>query len=631
MVPKKAQSKRTSAAKKYKIEKKVAEHHRKLRKEARKNPTSKKLKKDPGIPNLFPFKEKLLQQAEESKRKAQEEKERQKEARKALTNKNRSLSSDQLDLAALARDAAKRSNVYDSTQSIHGPDSFFAGNHVDAAAAGLKDNSRKAYYKEFKKVVENADVILEVLDARDPLGCRTRQIEEMILNSGASKRVILILNKIDLVPREVVEQWLKYLRNEFPTIAFKASTQAQRSNLGQSTVSTNQASEGLLSSSECLGADNLMKLLKNYCRNANIKTSVTVGVIGFPNVGKSSVINSLKRSKVCNVGATPGVTKVAQTIQLDKNVKLLDCPGIVFSQSTREGDEAEVLLRNCVKVELLDDPIAPVEVIISRCKQEQLMKIYSVPPFTDTRDFLIQIARQRGKLRRGGIPDLENAARSILQDWNTGRIPFYTIPPAAGLPVTSHVDSSIVQAWSKEFELPELFDTEDNQILSAVKSQNQIPTRLLAMQSGSAAVVNMDMEDLPEGFRDADVPSEDDEDRMDESDDDEIEEDSDEAPDAVPMEVAPTRIKPEIRFKEPPAKKSVSFKNEKEEPALNAAEMEINPQVNKNRKKQLKQQKKLGKKSAKSASDSMVEESYDFSEHFAIAQLPGADSDDEDL
>jgi nuclear GTP-binding protein len=115
----------------------------------------------------------------------------------------------------------------------------------------------------------------------------------------------------------------------------------------------------LLAGSECLGADNLIKLLKNYSRNLNIKTSITVGIVGFPNVGKSSIINSLKRSKVCGVGSTPGVTKNAQTIQLDKNIKLLDCPGIVFSKTTNEEESAQVLLRNCVKVELLEDPTLP--------------------------------------------------------------------------------------------------------------------------------------------------------------------------------------------------------------------------------------------------------------------------------
>lgn len=195
-----------------------------------------------------------------------------------------------------------------------------------------------------------------------------------------------------------MEAWLKYLRNEFPTVAFKASTQTQRTNLGQSKVATTLATDALLGGSEAVGADNLVKLLKNYCRNLNIKTSITVGVVGFPNVGKSSVINSLKRSKVCGVGSTPGVTKVAQTIHLDKNINLLDCPGIVFSKSTNEADAAHVLLRNCVKVELLDDPVSPVEIILSRCSHVQLQELYQVDPFSDTIQFLVNVAKARGKL-----------------------------------------------------------------------------------------------------------------------------------------------------------------------------------------------------------------------------------------
>lgn len=250
----------------------------------------------------------------------------------------------------------------------------------DAAATGQKDNSKKAYYREFRKVIENADVILEVLDARDPLGTRTRSVERMIMDSGLNKKIVFVLNKIgnmnidcplrhqiesyviwiDLIPKENADQWLKYLRNEYPAIAFKASTQHQREKLKQSNVSTNAASESLLNTSECLGADDLIKLLKNYCRNLNLKTSITVGIIGYPNVGKSSVINSLKRSRVCGVGATPGFTKVAQQITLDKNIKLLDCPGIVFAQQGQgDQNEAEITLRNCVKVELLEDPVTP--------------------------------------------------------------------------------------------------------------------------------------------------------------------------------------------------------------------------------------------------------------------------------
>ncbi|KAI8913542.1 P-loop containing nucleoside triphosphate hydrolase protein [Gorgonomyces haynaldii] len=565
-----------SARDKYKIEKKVAESKRKARKEAKKNPSQRKqLKKDPGIPNMYPFKEKLLLQAEEHKRMMEEE--------KLARKQDPSLTKDQNDLAQLVRDAEKRS----LSHTIQNDQEEYLG---EAVVTGRKDNSKKAFYKEFKKVVEQADVILEVLDARDPLGCRTKEIEELILNAGAQKRIILVLNKVDLVPREVVEQWLKYLRNEFPTVAFKASTQSQRSNLGQSSVALDQASEGLLSGSESLGADNLIRILKNYCRSKNIKTSITVGIVGFPNVGKSSVINSLKRSKVCNVGSTPGVTKVSQLIQLDKNIKLIDSPGIVFSKSTNAEDSAQVLLRNCVKVEQLEDPVAPVELIVSRCDVEQLTQIYSIPYFSGTQEFLRLVARQRGKLKRGGIPDLNSAARSVIQDWNQGRIPFYTIPPKAGVAVESHVSSAIVSSWSKEFQLP---DIGSDEIVQSIKPQSQLTAPLYAVKSSVPVPVDMDMKLLPEGYQ------------QDES----MEED---VPEAIPDEEEPmeedTPVLPEIRFKQVSKKQR---QVEKQEQIMTEEEQAINLQLNQMSKKQLKKSKKDQRRKTKKQDVDMTED-YDF-------------------
>jgi nuclear GTP-binding protein len=193
--------------------------------------------------------------------------------------------------------------------------------------------SQRSLYREFWKVVEAADVLLEVLDARDPLGCRCTDVEEAIRARHPEKKVLLVLNKIDLVPKSVVEEWAAHLKNELPTVLFKSSTNSSKGSksgkLRHSTVDPALAPRGLLESSQCIGADLLMHMLKNYSRREgqSLKTAITVGIIGYPNVGKSSVINSLRRVKSVEVGGQAGVTRVMQEIKLDSKVKLLDCPG----------------------------------------------------------------------------------------------------------------------------------------------------------------------------------------------------------------------------------------------------------------------------------------------------------------
>ncbi|MCI4390158.1 hypothetical protein PGIGA_G00119380 [Pangasianodon gigas] len=394
-------------------------------------------RKDPALPNVRDFKEHNQKQAELRKKRLEEQHQRQQLSRDRELMKRRSLDIFQKDIQERQREFEQREVEMKNLEK-----------HVSFE----NENSRKTYYREFKKVIQVSDVILEVLDARDPLGCRCPQVEQAVVQSGTNKKIILVLNKIDLVPKDIVEKWIKYLRNEFPTVAFKASTQQQNNNLKRSHVPVSQATQELLGSSACVGADCLMKLLSNYCRIQDIKTTITVGVVGFPNVGKSSLINSLKRARACSVGATPGVTKCLQEVHIDKHIKILDCPGIVMTSST---SDAAVILRNCVKIEQLVDPVPAIETILRRCSKKQIMEHFGVPDFHTTLDFLSLLAHRQGKLRKGGLPDSDQAAKSVLMDWTGGRINYFTHPPETHV-LPTHVSAQILTEMSKEFDWDEL-------------------------------------------------------------------------------------------------------------------------------------------------------------------------------
>eukprot|EP00357_Protocruzia_adherens_P018379 CAMPEP_0115017700 /NCGR_PEP_ID=MMETSP0216-20121206/28293_1 /TAXON_ID=223996 /ORGANISM="Protocruzia adherens, Strain Boccale" /LENGTH=432 /DNA_ID=CAMNT_0002388607 /DNA_START=30 /DNA_END=1328 /DNA_ORIENTATION=+ len=417
------QSKRQTLHKKHKVEKKVREHTRKLKKEARKQRAMgviPKLKKDPGIPNIYPFKKDLLDAMErkqqfELKEKArllQEKKDRRK-ARKG-------------NLSELVSDAQTRGADYEEEK---------VDETGESQVQQKGDQSRKQYIKELKKVVEAADVVVIVLDARDPMAYRNKDMEAEILGMGTgNKKIILLLNKIDLVPAEVAQAWQKELKKEFATILFKSNTQSQSGNLsqnalyGKSITTRKELTEELLSSNKAVGADDLLELLKNYSRHGDVKTAITVGIIGFPNVGKSSVINSLKRNKAVGVSSTAGFTKIMQEITLDKKIKLLDCPGIVFTDA--KSSDLNVL-KNVVKIEDLDDPYRPVDILLQKVNKMEILKRYEIAEFDENNptQFLAMIANKRGKLKKGGIPDFDQAARLVLQDWTSGRLPYYTVPP----------------------------------------------------------------------------------------------------------------------------------------------------------------------------------------------------------
>lgn len=393
-------SRRVSLKQKYSVQKKVAQSKKKAVRAARK---MKKLglapprrEKQLGLPNLYPYK---MQQIEQAERKEQEgiNAKKLKDKLKKQEKKDSEMEGDE--------EAEFMEEVKGKHIRYHEDKLQEAKEEDEMADYDQKkvDQSKRAYMKDLKTVVEDSDVILEVLDARDPMGCRNFEMENEVLS--LNKKLVLVLNKIDLIPSQNARAWLKKLRDEHPTILFKSTTQTQRNSLGAK-VSLHKSSltdrsdmvEKMLSGSKAVGTDNLLQLLKNYCRNDTStrknKHSIIVGVIGFPNVGKSSLINSLKRSKAAGIGNTPGFTKGIQEIYLDSDIILLDSPGVVLSKDNTDS----LILRNVIKVEDLVDPVGPVEILINKVDKLELIKAYRVEQFDTANQFLASVARKTGKL-----------------------------------------------------------------------------------------------------------------------------------------------------------------------------------------------------------------------------------------
>ena len=204
----------------------------------------------------------------------------------------------------------------------------------------------------------------------------------------------------------------------------------------------------------------MLKILGNYCRIKDIRTSISVGVIGLPNTGKSSLINSLKRSKVCNVGAHAGVTRNLQEINLDKHIRLIDSPGVIFAKHLSQDD---AVLRNCVNPETVTDPLPLVEAIVKRCSPRAIMLAYGLPHFENSNEFLSLMAQRWGKIKKGGVPALAQTAKMVLRDWNNGKLAYYTEPPQSLSPIVVDDGSAqVVTSFAQEFDIDAISDEQFN-------------------------------------------------------------------------------------------------------------------------------------------------------------------------
>lgn len=197
--------------------------------------------------------------------------------------------------------------------------------------------------------------------------------------------------------------WVRALSKDYPTLAFRASI-------------TNSFGKGLL-----------IQLLRQFSSLHSDRKQISVGFIGYPNTGKSSVINTLRKKKVCTVAPIPGETKIWQYITLMKRIYLIDCPGVV--PPSNHDSEEDILLRGVVRVENVENPAQYIETVLRKTEPRHVERLYEVRGYETATQFLELLARKAGRLLKGGEPDLDGVAKMVLNDFLRGKLPWFTPPP----------------------------------------------------------------------------------------------------------------------------------------------------------------------------------------------------------
>ncbi|NHI92452.1 MAG: hypothetical protein EAX96_08105 [Candidatus Lokiarchaeota archaeon] len=239
-----------------------------------------------------------------------------------------------------------------------------------------------------------ADVIVEVLDARNPMGTRNKKVENYIQNQ--QKKLILILNKADLVPIPIIKKWRDLLKIEFDVFYL---------------IGTKKYSES-------------MNLFKKHLFKISRNHEIKILILGYPNVGKSSIINSLRMKEITRTSPEAGYTRGKQYVRLSDRILLIDSPGVI---PIEEEDEISLALKNAIRVEKIQDLELVSSKIIDLVGKDKISKFYYIE-FSDINEFLEKFARKRGKLLKGNEPNTEEAARIFIRSFQRNKIPYFIEP-----------------------------------------------------------------------------------------------------------------------------------------------------------------------------------------------------------
>lgn len=247
------------------------------------------------------------------------------------------------------------------------------------------------------------DLIIEVTDARIPLSSRNPDIDEL----GKNKARLILLNKADLADDHKTEQWMEYFREK-----------------GYYAVKINAKNGTGIKSILPVIMESCKEKIERDRRRGILNRPVRAMVVGIPNVGKSTFINAFAGKACTKTGNKPGVTKGKQWIRINKNVELLDTPGILWPKFEDQEVGAKLAMVGSIKDEILNLEELSLELLayLHREYEGILQERYQITELEDKLNMLEQIAENRKCIQKGMELDYVKAANILLEEFRNGKI-----------------------------------------------------------------------------------------------------------------------------------------------------------------------------------------------------------------
>jgi len=282
------------------------------------------------------------------------------------------------------------------------------------AFRGQEKAHHEGYWEVIPRIINESDLVLEVLDARLVELSRNEQVEELIKESG--RPMIFVINKCDLVSKDRLKKQVKELK-KLGDVVFVSTKQKGGSKVLLYQIKKVFRGHG---KREIPIKDKFAPKLKFREAKANI----VVGILGYPNVGKSSIINALAHKKKVKVSKKSGTTHGIHWINVTKDIKLLDSPGVIPLQKE---DEIRYGLIGAKDTEALKEPElvahAVIKLFLQKNKKafEDFYKV-KVDELKDVDDIVKGITLKKGFLVKGGKPDKHRFVMQVVRDWQNGKL-----------------------------------------------------------------------------------------------------------------------------------------------------------------------------------------------------------------